>query len=377
MWMNRLLKVNNTEFSGLKYIVFFFASISLLQCKPAGESHEVHDSSRQRIPLNEGWYFMKYTENPDSFLYDTRPEIINQQENTVADAKPTEASNVTTSDEVLKAYILPTANSFIKDPAQHHVRPDGSPGKDFPFVQSAFDEREWQLVDLPHDWAITGPFMDGPNPEVGGGMGRLPSHGVGWYRKKINIEEVDQSKNIYLDIDGAMSYTMVWINGQLAGGWPYGYNSFRIDLTPFIKAGENQIAIRLDNPNYSARWYPGGGIYRNVWLTKTNRVHVAHWGSYVTTSDVTNTSASISVETTIVNNEEHDVDIQVATLIYSLDEKGSRATMAVASIPEMNSTILPGANSTAKGTVLLSNPKLWGPPQHKCLTCMLRLLQLK
>lgn len=94
-------------------------------------------------------------------------------------------------------------------------------------------------------------------------------------------------KSIFLDIDGAMSYAIVWLNGQLVGGWPYGYNSFRLDLTPFIKfGGENQLVIRLDNPNHSARWYPGAGLYRNVWLTKTNPVHVGQWGTYVTTKDI-------------------------------------------------------------------------------------------
>ena len=101
-------------------------------------------------------------------------------------------------------------------------------------------------------------------------MGRLPSWGVAWYRKKLNIPAADAGRSIFLDVDGAMSYATVWVNGRIAGGWPYGYASWRVDLTPYIVPGEvNQLAIRLDNPPSSSRWYPGGGIYRNVWLTKT------------------------------------------------------------------------------------------------------------
>jgi beta-galactosidase len=139
-------------------------------------------------------------------------------------------------------------------------------------------------VDLPHDWAIEGPFITtGP----AGGMGRLPSPGVGWYRKKLSVEAADAGQSIFLDVDGAMSYATVWLNGQIVGGWPFGYASWRVDLTPYVNwGGENQLAIRLDNPPNSSRWYPGGGLYRNVWLTKTEPLHVGQWGTYVTARDV-------------------------------------------------------------------------------------------
>ena len=100
-------------------------------------------------------------------------------------------------------------------------------------------------------------------------MGRLPSAAVVWYRKHLDIPAADAGKSIFLDIDGAMSYSEVWLNGRFIGGWPFGYASFRLDLTPYVKPGaENVLAIRLDNPPSSSRWYPGGGIYRHVWLTK-------------------------------------------------------------------------------------------------------------
>ncbi len=344
-----------------------FTLIALLtlfyQCSPPGNTSKTDLAFRERLSLNEGWYFMKYTENPDSLLYDIRPGIVDPREHTVADAKPTEASNLITSDQVLKAYILPTANPFIRDSALHHIRPAGSPGKDFPFVQPAFDDSDWQHIDLPHDWAINGPFMAGPNPEVGGGMGRLPSNGVGWYRKKIEITESDANKKIYLDIDGAMSYAMVWVNGHLAGGWPYGYNSFRIDLTPFVHVGhDNQLAIRIDNPNYSARWYPGGGIYRNVWLTKTNLIHVGHWGTFITTRNAATSSATIDLNVTVDNNSKHDADITVTTHIYKIDGSGNRKANKVKSFP-VTATKIPAGKSTAiQNEVTIKHPKLWGPP---------------
>ena len=100
-----------------------------------------------------------------------------------------------------------------------------------------------------------------------------------------------------------MSYASVWVNGQFAGGWPYGYASWRVDLTPFVKFGaDNVIAIRLDNPKQSSRWYPGGGIYRNVWLVKTAPVRVAHWGTAVTTPEVDEKSATVKIKVDVDNS---------------------------------------------------------------------------
>jgi beta-galactosidase len=244
---------------------------------------------RERISINEGWRFRKYDsrEAADALIYDARPEVTDDQDGRPADAKPTAAVSVDVTKVSLKPWILPTGNGFVKNAAKRHVRPEGNPGGDFPFVQGEFDDRAWDAVDLPHDWAIKGPFYEGWNVEVGGGMGRLPSPGVAWYRKRLVIPTSDAGKSIFLDVDGAMSYAMVWLNGYLVGGWPYGYTSWRVDLTPYVQpGGENQLAIRLDNPPSSSRWYPGGGIYRNVWLTKTNPVHVGQWGTFVTTPEI-------------------------------------------------------------------------------------------
>ena len=134
-----------------------------------------------------------------------------------------------------------------------------------------------------------------------------------------------------------MSYAMVWLNGNLVGGWPYGYNSFRLDLTPYIKpGGDNQLAIRLDNPTNSSRWYPGGGIYRNVWLTKVNPVHVAQWGTFISSKNVSASSATVDLAVEIENKSNADQNIEVVTEVYALDDKLKRTEKTIVSFSEFN-----------------------------------------
>lgn len=319
---------------------------------------------RQKISINENWRFTKGDPSgADKLIYDVRPEVTDRNDNVVADTKPTEAVAVTSSNNVLKNWILPTANDFIKDPAKRHQRPGGNPGSNVSFVQNNFDNSKWQLVNLPHDWAIQGLFYEGNNPVVGGGMGRLPSQGIAWYRRKINITPADKGKSIYLDIDGAMSYAMVWFNGNLVGGWPYGYNSFRLDLTPYIKPGnDNQLAIRLDNPNSSSRWYPGGGLYRNVWLTKVSPVHIAQWGTFIHSRNVSKSSATLDLSVQIENKSNTHQNIRVVTEVYALDGKLNKTGKKVATFPNSNLKVPAGQKLTIEKSAAIQNPLLWGPP---------------
>lgn len=320
---------------------------------------------RQRISINDDWRFFKYesADKADQLIYDIRPKITDNAENQVADAKPTEAVEVKSKQMVLKSWILPSANDFINDAAKKHIRPDRNPGGDFPFVQRNFDDSLWENIHLPHDWAIKGPFQKGWNSEVGGGMGRLPVNGVAWYRKKLAIPESDKGQSIFLDIDGAMSYAMVWLNGNLVGGWPYGYNSFRLNLTPFVRFGsENQLAIRIDNPNHSARWYPGAGLYRNVWLVKTSPVHVGQWGTYLTTPTISAQSAEIKLELTVDNDSKTDAAVQVNTSVFALDANGNKTGRAVTTFSGLNLKIPAGSHTKTECSGTLKNPKLWGPP---------------
>jgi beta-galactosidase len=321
---------------------------------------------RERILINDGWRFFLYDSlsEVDELIYDARPDPKDHQDGKAADAQPTEAVNIEAKRNVLKPWILPSGNRFLRDSSKHHIRPAGNPGEDFAFVRMDFDDHAWENVHLPHDWAIKGPFMKGADAKVGGGMGRLPSPGVAWYRKKITIPAVDKGRRIFLEIDGAMSYAMVWVNGKLAGGWPYGYASFHIDLTPYVVYGsDNQIAIRLDNPPASSRWYPGGGLYRNVWLTKTSPIHMEQWGTYVRTVHASNSSATVEVDVGIENASDDAVNVQCTSSVFVLDDKtNTPGRRPVATV------VLPDVTVTAKGSRVTSavltipKPRLWGPP---------------
>lgn len=323
-------------------------------------------SPRERISINSGWRF--HLGDPDGasakLLYDVRPEVKHSADGRAADAEPEEAVKVERLREgVLKPWILPTGNAFIKDPARRHIRPEGHPGSDGSFVRADFDDRHWRAVNLPHDWAIEGPFLaEGPYAS----MGRLKSWGPAWYRKKLDIPASDKGRSIFLDIDGAMSYATVWLNGQLVGGWPYGYSSWRVDLTPYVVPGrQNQLAIRLDNPPESSRWYPGSGIYRNVWLTKTRPVHVGQWGTFVRTPQVSKTSATVELEVSIDNDTDSVETVDVTTEIYALDADGRKVGRAVASIAKASSRVPAKSNVKVEGSTTIANPRLWGPlPQQ-------------
>jgi beta-galactosidase len=340
-------------------VIFIYLAVSA-----AAQDSKQNSMQRQRISINEGWSFFKYESisQADKLIYDVRPEITDNSEYIVADAKPTEALEAKQIQEVLKPWILPSGNKFISEPQKRHIRPEGNPGSDFPFVQGNFDDSGWEKVNLPHDWAIKGPFQSGAHPEVGGGMGRLPVNGVAWYRKKLDIPATDAGKSVFLDIDGAMSYSIVWLNGNLVGGWPYGYNSYRLDLTPYlVPGGENQLAIRLDNPNHSARWYPGAGIYRNVWLEITSPVHVAQWGTYITAKEVSKSSATVELEVSIDNNSKKEEAAELITEIFELDSKGKKTGNPVVKFQPLKTTVAAGESAAMKSSVQIKNPKLWGP----------------
>lgn len=318
---------------------------------------------RERLSLDADWRFHR-GDAPgvgDTLDYDVRPDIARSADGKVADARPDAAERVVPRTRpVLKPWILPTGNAFIADPAQRHLRPPGDPGSDVAFVRADFDDSAWTRVDLPHDWAIAGPFLkDGPY----GGMGRLQSWGVGWYRKRLDIPASDRGRAVFLDIDGAMSYATVWLNGRLVGGWPYGYSSWRVDLTPYlVPGGSNQLAIRLDNPPESARWYPGGGLYRSVWLSKTAPVHVGQWGTQVSTPQVSAQAATVRVAVTLDNSSDAAAQVQASTAIYALDAEGRRQGAAVARIAAASTRIAARASATLDGSARIAKPRLWGPP---------------
>jgi beta-galactosidase len=242
------------------------------------------------------------------------------------------------------------------------TKPAGDPADNVPYTQINFDDSQWRLLSLPHDWGIEGTFRQ----EFPGDTGKLRWWGVGWYRRHLNIPSSDQGRRIFLDIDGAMAYGTVWLNGHFMGGWPNGYASWRVDLTPGIQfGGDNVVSIRLDNPPDSSRWYPGGGIYRNVWLVKTAPVHVAQWGTYVTTPEVSGDRAMVEVQVTIDNDSDSESVVTVKNRIVEL--AGESATPAsanlVANLPEGAVTIPAHQSGHTKLFTSLAQPHLWSIEQ--------------
>jgi len=292
------------------------------------------DTPRERVSIDAGWRF--HRGEPDELRGPDR--------------------------EHLAAWALPSANRFIENPSLRHQRPAGNPGGELSWVSGDFDDSAWQQVTLPHDWAIEAPFLvSGPY----GGMGRLPSWGVGWYRKDLDIPASDAGRSIFLDVDGAMSYVAVWLNGRFVGGWPYGYNSFRLDLTPYVvPGGANRLAIRLDNPPESSRWYPGGGLYRNVWLTKTDPIHVGHWGTRVSTKDVSAASATVGIAVTVDNDGASAARVDVATEIRALGAD-SKPGPVVATVEPASLRIDGRASGVTESMIGIDKPRLWGPPPNQ------------
>jgi beta-galactosidase len=218
------------------------------------------------------------------------------------------------------------------------------------------DDKEWRNVDLPHDWAIEGPFSD----TLENNTGLLPWKGIGWYRKHFIINDSDKDKRIYIDIDGAMANARVWLNGKFVGEWPYGYTSFRLDLTPYILLGkENVIAVRLDTKNWDSRWYPGAGLYRNVWLVKTTQIHIAYNGVFCTTPEVNKEKATISVLAEVENHTPEPVPVTVEARIFKLDKNGVQSSEVSGSSTAATATIEAMKTHEFREDIVVNQPLMW------------------
>ena len=217
--------------------------------------------------------------------------------------------------------------------------------------KSGYDDSAWRVLNLPHDWAVEQGFdINLPN-----NTGRLPSPGLGWYRKHFKIDAADQGKRIFVDFDGAMSHSTIWLNGHEVGGWPYGYTSFRVELTDSLNyGGDNVLAVRLDNPELSSRWYPGGGIYRHTWLVKTAPVHVTHWGTYITTPPSTPDTARIDIQTEIQNQSAQDATVSVEQAVFKRNGSKPIASKTLDSL-----TVSAGATHDCSTMLSVDDPIMW------------------
>lgn len=261
---------------------------------------------------------------------------------------------------IARPWMLPTGAGFLSAEEAKPSRPQGTFGTDVPYCQEVFDDSAWRHIDLPHDWGVEGSF----HRDYPGSTGKLEWWGVGWYRKHFTIPEADRAKKVYVTFDGAMSYANVWLNGQYVGGWPYGYTTFQLDLTPYIRFGRpNVIAVRLDNPPDSSRWYPGGGIYRNVWLEEYGPVHIPQSGVFVTTPLVREGRAEVSVQTTIQNDSGNAVMAEVSSRLFELNSQGSTVGDPIASSTpeEVTRVVAVGRAAVVSQMISVPNPKLWSP----------------
>jgi beta-galactosidase len=213
-----------------------------------------------------------------------------------------------------------------------------------------FDDSKWQSVSVPHDWAIAGPVI----PDGDGNTGKLPWRDHAWYRKNLEISPEWKGKSVYLIFDGIMSNPRIFINGQHAETWDYGYNSFYIDITKYLRySGKNELAVYVDNRNHDSRWYPGAGIYRKVQMLITEPLHVGIWGTQVTTPIIKPNYAEVNAMTTVWNKSGVDIEkARIETIILNPEgyEVGRK---------EAFSAISAGTSKEIETTIGLINPQRW------------------
>lgn len=238
------------------------------------------------------------------------------------------------------------------------------------FCDPDLDDRKWQSVTVPHDWAIYGPFsinndkqmtaiaQDGQKEamEHAGRTGGLPFVGAGWYRLDFEVPQYAKGKKCVLLFDGAMSHATVYVNGEKAGNWVYGYNAFEVDVTPYLKENsKNVLAVRLENEAESSRWYPGAGLYRNVRLVVTEDAHVPVWGTHLTTPVVNREFAKVNLLTELeIPAGKQISDYRIVTELK--DAKGN-----VVASNEAKGSEYVAAGKQFEQDFVVKNPSLWSP----------------
>src|SRR6266511_3350196 len=182
-----------------------------------------------------------------------------------------------------------------------------------------FDDSKWRNLDLPHDWSIEelpsthSPFNPDAISQVSGGF---TTGGTGWYRKTFTVPNEQKGKRILIQLDGVYMNTEAWLNGQWLGSHPYGYTSFWFDLTDKVKFGAaNVLAVQVKNEGQNSRWYSGSGIYRHVWLKMLEPIHIAQWGTYITTPQVNTSSAKVNIKTSVRNETVNAEEVMLITHI--------------------------------------------------------------
>ncbi|MBN2165920.1 MAG: DUF4982 domain-containing protein [Marinilabiliaceae bacterium] len=233
-------------------------------------------------------------------------------------------------------FVLVTIYACKQEPVREKIDFDQkwlfSLGDDSLAMNYNYDDSNWRKLNLPHDWSIEGEFSnDNPSKTDGGA---LPT-GIGWYRKTFDVCNADLLKQVYIEFDGVYRNSEVWINGHYLGKRPFGYISFEYNLTPYLKIGNNVIAVKVDNslqPN--SRWYTGSGIYRHVWLKKMNTIHIKHWGTFITTSVLSEEIAKVKLDVSIKNSDSKNSKLRIVTVIKN--KQGEDVTKEESDVVETN-----------------------------------------
>ena len=220
----------------------------------------------------------------------------------------------------------------------------------------------WRALNLPQDWSIEGKFDEKSLAGYGGGS---LNGGLGWYKKTFKVALENKDKITSIIFDGVYRNSQVWINGHFLGKRPNGYIGFQYDLSPYLNYGtkNNEIIVKVDNSKQpNSRWYSGSGIFRNVWLETTNKLHVDQWGSYITTPKVTNESASVHLETTLKNQYATLKNAVITTTIFKNGAKVNLVTQ--------NITIAANAKQIENQDIIIQNPVLWSVEKPELYTAV-------
>jgi beta-galactosidase len=233
--------------------------------------------------------------------------------------------------------------------------------------ESTFNDKSWRTINVPHDWSIEGT----PDPKnlTGPGGGYFPA-GIGWYRKRFDAPKTWKDKRISVKFDGVYMNATVYLNGHALGTHPYGYTSFAFDLSPYLAFGKtNVLAVRVDNSEQpNSRWYSGSGIYRHVRIVVTDPVHIAHWGVFVTTPEVSDTHAKIVLHTRVANELVKATDVALETTIIAPSETqagDARSSMRLAATHDAD----------IEQTIPIQNPDPWSPETPRLYRAVTRVIQ--
>ena len=232
---------------------------------------------------------------------------------------------------------------------------------------ATFDDGTWHVVTIPHDWSIERPPAK-ENPS--GSSGGYFSTGIGWYRKTFTAPSAWAGKRVTLEFDGVSANATVFLNGSKIGFHPYAYTSFRFDITSQLKLStKNVLAVRVDNLlQPSSRWYSGSGIYRHVRVVVTDPVHIAPWGVFVSTPEVSSTSAKVQIAMQVKNDTADDASFSVKTVLVA--PSGARSRESVVAIAVQSNQLAEAKQEIVLSQPLLSSPRT--PHLYRAITQILR-----